>query len=254
MKTCRRTKTMKMLFAVALLTLVPQIGATIPLDDIFRTFQTQMGVTNMSQDAFLTSLIDDVYGWVNYYVAGRDGVLPQELNAWYLSLTAATVPDGIDREGTNRWLLIKGDAVGFVSANSAVRDDTNCWFAVAREVGRIRAGFRNEHDWEVLEGIDQCEREVMPGGVVLISITNYNEYVVRSRIVSIMKNDQTRLENHAQDMVHAFEDFNRSQTFKNLSLPERNAIVSNLVETARMSELEMSALGFTNIVEQTGEP
>ena len=245
---------MKMLFAVALLALVPQTGATIPLDDVFRTFHTQMGVTNMSQDAFLESLVNDVYSWENYYVAGRDGVPPQELNAWYLSLVTATVPDGVNKDHTNRWQHIKSEAVSSVSANSAVREDTNCWFAVAREVGRIRAGFRNEHDWEVLEGIDQCEREVMPGGVVLISITNYNEYVVRSRIVSTMKNDQTSLENRAQDMVHAFYRFNRSQTFKNLSLPERNAIVSNLVETARMSELEVSALGFTNIVEQTGEP
>ena len=245
---------MKMLFAVALLALVPQTGATIPLDDVFRTFQAQMGVTNVSQDVFLALLVDDVYSWENYYIAGRDGVPPQELNAWYLSLVTATVPDGVDREGTNDWQFIKGEAVSFVSANSAVRDDTNCWFAVAREAGRIRAGFRNEHDWEVLEGIDQCEREVMPGGVVLISITNYNEYVARSRIVSVMRNDQVELDGAVNKMVRAFRNFERSQTFKNLSLPERNAIVSNLVETARMSELEVSALGFTNIVEQTGEP
>ena len=247
---------MKMLFAVALLTLVPQTGATIPLDDVFRTFHTQMGVTNVSQGAFLTLLASDADSWINYYVVGRDGVSPQELNSWYLSLVSAEVPAGDSRDDTNMWQYVKGDAVSFVSGNGAISGDTNCWFAVAREAGRIRAGFRTEHDWEVLEGIDQCEREVMPDGVVFLTVTNstMDEHMERYDMVFKMRQDQSGKEYLARRMVRAFEDFNRSQTFKNLSLPERNAIVSNLVETARMSELEVSALGFTNIVEQTGEP
>ena len=151
---------------------------------------------------------------------------------------------------------MKGDAVSFVSGNSAICDDTNCWFAVAREAGRIRAGFRTEHDWEVLEGIGQCEREVMPDGVVFLTVTNstMDAHMERYDMVFKMKQDQSGKEYLARRMVRAFEDFRRSQTFKNLSLSERNAIVSNIVETARMSDLEVSAFGFTNIVEQTGEP
>ena len=80
-----------------------QVDATIPLDDVFRTFQTLMGVTNVSRDAFLASLTGDVYSWVNHYVAGRDGVSPQELNSWYLSLVSAEVPADVCRDDTNMW-------------------------------------------------------------------------------------------------------------------------------------------------------
>jgi hypothetical protein len=85
-----KDKTTKILFAATMLTLVPQIGAAIPLDDVFRTFHTQMGVTNVSQGAFLTLLASDADSWINYYAADRDGVSPQELNAWYLSLASSS--------------------------------------------------------------------------------------------------------------------------------------------------------------------
>ena len=248
-------KAIKILIAAMALIPMRKASATIWLDDAFRTFHTQMCITNVSQDAFLNLLMRKAMVWEDYYLGGRTNSSDQTFNEWYLSVVSALVPDGICRDDTNMWTLVKGDVASFASGDSAVRDDTNCWFAVAQEVGRIRAGFRTEQDWEALERIGQCEREVMPDGVVLVSITNsISEYMAYRRKVFAMKEDQSRLERLAHNMVRAFKYFECSQTFKNLSLPERNAIVSNLVETARMSELEVSALGFTNIDEQTGEP
>ena len=232
----------------------PTIGS-IPLDDVFRTFYVQMGITNLSQEVFLGSLMHDATHWEDYYIAGRDGVSPELFNAWYLSLVSATVPDGISRDNTNMWLYIKGDAVGFVSNSDAVRDDTNCWFAVAREMGRIRAGFRTKYDWEALVGVDSNNREVMPGGVELLNITNsWSEFTRLSAVVRSMQQDQIVQDKLACMMGHAFDDFRRSQTFKNLPVAERNAIVSNIVEAARMDAFEAAARGLTNVVEQAGEP
>ena len=45
-----------------------------------------------------------------------------------------------------------------------------------------------------------------------------------------------------------------SEALASFPLDERNAIVSNIVETARLTAEESAALGLTNIVEQTGEP
>ena len=173
----------------------------------------------------------------------------------YLSLVSATAPGGVGREITNRWMCVKGDAVSDVSYDCAVRDDTNCWFAVAREIGRIRAGFRSKYDWEALVGIDSNSREITPDGVELVSTTNsWSEHMRLWSEVRIMQIDQTVLESLAYVMGRAFDSFKRSQTFKSLSAVEHNAIVSNLVETARMDAYEARALGLTNIVEQTSSP
>jgi hypothetical protein len=241
----------------ALAALFATLAATgsIPIDDVFRTFYTQMGVTNISQDVFLGSLTNDATFWEDYYIAGRYGVSPQALNEWYLSLVSATAPDDVDREVTNRWMCVKGDAVGDVSYDIAVCDDTNCWFAVAREIGRIRAGFRTKYDWEELVGIDSNSREITPDGVELVSTTNlWSEHMRLWSEVRIMQIDQTAQKSLAYMMERAFDSFKRSQTFKNLSAVEHNAIVSNLVETARMDAYEARAHGFTNIVEQTSSP
>ena len=223
------------------------------LDEVFRSFHTIMGITNMSVDAYMSALPGNIDVWWECHSAADENVYSQNIRDWFLSLVPATVPSNADRDATNRWLYAKCDVIDAVSGGDTVAEDTNCWFAIAREVGNVRAGFRTEHDWEVLLGHDGCEREILPCGTVVISITNsLSEYVSTRRNVRQMQSDQTTLAHYADLISTAFDHFTESQTFKNLSPQEHNAIASNIVEIGRFDLLEISRYGLTNIVENTG--
>ena len=101
-------------------------------------------------------------------------------------------------------------------------------------------------------GHDGCERETLPDGVVVISITNsLSEYMATRRKVRQMQSDQARLEHYTDRISTAFDYFKRSHRFRNLSPQEHNSIVSNIVETARFTPREASRYGLTNIVVNT---
>lgn len=222
------------------------------LDEVFRSFHTVMGVTNVSLEAYMRPLPGNMDVWRESYLAIDDDVCNQHINNWYLSFVSATVPANADRDGTNSWLYAKSDVIYAVSSESTIKEDTNCWFAIAKEVGAVRAGFRTEHDWEVLMGHDGCERETLPCGVVVIYTTNtVSESEAIWQKVRLMRSDQTTLEHYTDRISTAFDDFKRSQRFRNLSPQEHNSIVSNIVETARFTPREASRYGLTNVVVNT---
>lgn len=222
------------------------------LDEVFRSFHTVMGVTNISMEAYMRSLPESVDLWRECCLSADKNIFSQHINDWYLSLVSATVPANADRDATNSWLYAKIDVIYAVSGWSTIKEDTNCWFAIAREIGAVRAGFRTEHDWEVLMGHDGCERETLPGGVVVIYTTNtVSESQAIWQKVRLMRSDQTALNNYTRRMSTAFDDFKHSQTFRNLSPQDHNCIVSNIVETARFTPREASRYGLTNVVVNT---
>ena len=224
-----------------------------PLDEVFRSFHTIMGVTNVSVDTYMFALPRNMSLWRKCNLSVEEIARDFFLKEWFFSLVSATVPDNVDRDATNCWLSAKNDVIDAISHDRRIKEDTNCWFAVAREMGNVRAGFKTEHDWEVLLGIDGCEREILPYGVVLISITNsLEESRVLSRKVRMMKEDQNRLDSYTRRIANAFGDFTQSQTFRNLSPDEHNSISSNLVETGRLNPYEIDYYGLTNIVQDAG--
>jgi len=224
-----------------------------PLDDVFRSFHTVMGVTNVSVETYMQSLPGSVDLWWESHLLVDDAIYDQHIKDWYLSLVSATVPANADRDATNSWLYAKSDVIRAVSGWNTIKEDTNCWFAVAREVGNVRAGFRTEHDWEVLLGLDGCERETLPCGVVVIYTTNtVSESEARWQKVRLMRSDQIGLEHYTDWVSTAFDDFKRSQTFKSFSPQEHNCIASNIVETARFTPFEARCFGLTNIVVNAG--
>jgi len=190
--------------------------------------------------------------WRECCLLADKNIFSQHINDWYLSLVSATVPANADRDATNSWLNAKIDVIYAVSGWSTIKEDTNCWFAIAREIGAVRAEFRTEHDWEVLMGHDGCERETLPGGVVVIYTTNtVSESQAIWQKVRLMRSDQTALNNYTRRMSTAFDDFKHSQTFRNLSAQEHNFIASNIVEAARFTPREASRYGLTNVVVNT---
>ena len=222
------------------------------LDEVFRSFHTVMGVTNISVEAYMRPLPGNVDLWRECCLSADKNIFSLHIKDWYLSMVSATVPANVDRDTTNSWLYAKIDVIDAVSGWSTIKEDTNCWFAIAKEVGAVRAGFRTEHDWEVLMGHDGCERETLPDGVVVISITNsLSEYMATRRKVRQMQSDQARLEHYTDRISTAFDYFKRSHRFRNLSPQEHNSIVSNIVETARFTPREASRYGLTNIVVNT---
>ena len=223
------------------------------LDEVFRSFHTIMQVTNVSVDACMSALPGNIDVWWNCYLSTDDNIYNQHVKDWYLSLVSATVPDNADRDGTNSWLYVKRRAIYAISGENTIKEDTNCWFAIAREVGNVRAGFRTEHDWEVLMGYEGCEREALPCGVVVIYTTNtVSQSQAIWQNVRQMQSDQTTLEHYTDLISTAFDHFTESQTFKNLSPQEHNAIASNIVEIGRFDSIEIDRYGLTNIVETAG--
>ena len=243
---------LKMAIALTGLLIGAQPLCAAALDEVFRSFHTVMGVTNISMEAYMRPLPGNVDLWWKCHLSVDENTYSQHIKDWYLSLVSATVPANADRDATNSWLYAKSDVICAVSGWSTIKEDTNCWFAIAREIGSVRAGFRTEHDWEVLMGHDGCERETLPDGVVVISITNsLSEYMATRRKVRQMQSDQTTLEHYTDMISTAFDRFNCSQTFRNLSPQEHNSIVSNIVETAKFTPYEANCFGLTNIVVNT---
>ena len=222
------------------------------LDEVFRSFHTVMGVTNISVEAYMRPLPGNVDLWRECCLSADKNIFSLHIKDWYLSMVSATVPANVDRDTTNSWLYAKIDVIDAVSGWSTIKEDTNCWFAIAKEVGAVRAGFRTKHDWEVLMGHDGCERETLPCGVVVIYTTNtVSESQAIWQKVRLMQSDQDRLEFYTDRIATAFDDFTESQTFRNLSPQEHNSIVSNIVETARFTPYEANCFGLTNIVVNT---
>ena len=221
------------------------------LAEVFMSLYDEMNTTNTTQAAFMDAVAEDRFLWFNLYRTARANISDCVLSGWYTNLVSATVPDNVESSGTNLWLGIKQYAIADMASDTAICNSTNCWFATAREHGFIRDGLRSDGDWEALLGKDQCEREVMPDGVVIVSVPGLfsDQQLQRESMVRQMKNVQSWHEDVAMGMRRALRRFTKSESFAGLSQQEHNSIVSNLVEMARLTQEEAAALGLTNRIE-----
>ena len=244
---------LKMIRAFSLLALA-RIGVCSSLDDVFVSLYAEMNTTNTTQSAFMNAVAEGRFSWYGLYRAERGNMSDAALSNWFTNLVTAVVPANLDSSGTNHWLVTKQYAIADMATDTAIRNSSNCWFATAREHGLIRDGLRSESDWEVLLGVDKCEREVMPDGVVIVSVPGLfcDQQSQRESMVRQMKIEQSWNEDVATGMRRALEIFVRSESFSGLSQEQHNSIVSNLVETARLTSAEAAALGLTNKVLNCG--
>ena len=236
--------------AALILWVIVKTGIGSSLEEVFISLYDEMNTTNASQSTFMDAVAQDRFLWFNLYRAARANISDCALSDWYTNLVSATVPDNVESSGTNLWLEIKQYAIADMASDTAICNSTNCWFATAREHGYIRDGLRSDGDWEVLLGMDQCERQVMPDGVVIVSVPGLfsDQQLQRESMVRQMKVEQSWHEDVATGMRRALRRFTTSESFAGLSQQEHNSIVSNLVEAARLTQEEASLLGLTNRV------
>ncbi len=219
------------------------------LEDVFFSLHSEMGITNVAREAFVETAKVDRFAWLALLRGSRDNVSDTFLDGWYQGLTMADVPANSDWISTNKWLEVKRNAIVDMSFNPAVRDSTNCWMAVAREHGNIRARLIAEAGWDSLLGLDECEREAGSNGVEVISVPGLfsERWAQREKEVRQMKQDQSNREYYAAGIRLALKEFARSERIACLPPQSRNAMVSNIVETARLTQEEACALGWTNV-------
>ena len=245
---------LKTTIALGLLVVI-RVSIASSLEEAFVSLYNEMKATNATQSAFMDAVLVDRFRWFNLYRATRNNISDDALSEWYANLAAARVPDNVEASGTNLWLKVKQYAIADMSFDTAVCNSTSCWFAIAREHGVIRSGLRSASDWEALLGIDQSEREVMPDGVVIVSVPGLfgDQHRQRESMVRQMKEVQFWNEELATGMRCALKNFAKSACFTSLSQPERNSIVSNLVEAAHLTQEESASLGLTNMVESVSQ-
>ena len=244
---------LRIIIAFSLLGL-SRIGVCSSLEDVFVSLYAEMNTTNTTQAAFMSAVNEGRFCWYDLYRAERGNISDAALSNWFTNLVTAVVPGNVDSSGTNRWLVTKQNAISDMAADTAIRNSSNCWFVTAREHGQIRVDLKSESDWDVLLGIDKCEKEVMPDGVVIVSVPGLfgDQQSQREAMVRQMKMEQSWNEDVAAGMRRALEIFAKSDSFSGLPQGQRNSIVSNLVETARLTTAEASALGLTNILQSVG--
>lgn len=236
--------------------LVFNSSAAVFVDDAFRALYSAMGVTNATSEAFMDCVRQNPRSWYyDYYMPSRVRVPDSFVNGWYVSLVSATAPQDVGADDTNSWMRAKGYAIRSLSNDGAVRDDTNCWLAVAREIGRMRMKFYSEQDLDMLRGIDGCAREVNADGISIVMVPGLlgEDQRRRDAMAEEIRRTQIERQRDIRDMSNAFDDFTRSSSWNGLPPPERNAMVSNLVEAARFTPAEAAALGLTNVTHQASE-
>ncbi len=242
---------LRIIIAFSLLALA-RIGVCSSLEDVFVSLYAEMNTTNTTQSAFMNAVAEGRFRWYDLYRAERSNMSDAALSNWFTNLVTAVVPGNLDSSGTNRWLVTKQYAIADMATDAAIRNSSNCWFVTAREHGLIRDGLKSERDWDVLLGVDKCEKEVMPDGVVIVSVPGLfgDQQSQREAMVRQMKMEQSWNEDVAAGMRRALEIFAKSDSFFCLSQEQHNSIVSNLVETARLTPAEAATLGLTNVTQQ----
>ena len=219
------------------------------LNEAFASLYDMLGDTNMSKSAFLDGVSSGFSGWTNRYSLSRARINDQSLRDWYCTMSMASVTNVVEYSEMDSWLQAKAIAIRSIGVDAAVRGDTNCWFAVAREHGRLRSGLHTDAELDAMRGA--VSRQVDTNGIVTVFVPDISSDDIRRRHVLV--NDLAQREELYSDFLSdvgcVFVAFASSDTFRNLSPSGRNAIISNLVETARFTPDEASALGLTNVVE-----
>ncbi len=184
----------------------------------------------------MAAAANDNPSWVKVLRSCRGNVSDSKMRDWYTNLVTSTMPNEATLNETNAWMRTKGDAVRFLAGDVAIRNDTNCWFAVAQEIGRIRGGFLTPEELDALAGINQSSKEVMPDGVVIVSQEGLftEEQRQRDAMVASVKLRQDKEAKMARMMVRGLKSFVSSELFSSLSNDDRIAIVSRISTLAHL--------------------
>ena len=161
-------------------------------------------------------------------------------------MPAASIAD------TNIWLRAKTYAVLELGGSSEIKNGTNCWFAADREYAWLNRLDRQE--WYQLSGVEHIVEEAFTDGVVVVSSPfRMGDTSAACRAYGQRNRDARELKRGLSLAKHAIcKDLRSavaSPVFASLNTLAQNSIVSNLVETARLTPAEAAALGLTNVVE-----
>lgn len=217
------------------------------------------------------SVFEGAYGVLRFALADYDqSALCGLFRVW----AEAPIPPSADRDGTNVWLGVKCDGIRALAGSRAVCNDTNCWMSAAAVHGQIVA--MDRHKWYEFIGLDASLIEEQTNGTVVINAPIEKRAALEGRpwmtidtngIVFVNAppgaglepdgNEPARkfkasLGHCRQDVGHVLGVFASSETFVGMDFVARNTIVSNLVETARLTPSEAAALGLTNKVLNCG--
>lgn len=222
--------------------------AECAIDVVFHSLYEEMGGVNVSESAFMGSVLTNRFCWLNQYRLSGGSLSDEAIAIWYTNLVHSTMPPMADFDATNRWLLVKSYAVSDMAFERAIRNSTNCWLAVANEHGRIRENVLSESDYNHLLGIDQCEKDILPDGVEIVSVPNLfsQERILLEESVRRMRQVQNRTEEVASSLRYAFKQFVRSETYQNMPVSELKVTVSNVIDIAKFTPLEIEQIGIMN--------
>ena len=225
------------------------------MNDEFISLYGMLGSVDVSQETFLEDAARGGKHWYGYYLNSRTNISNAAICEWYCGMTGATIPGESSYWDRMKWLRTKSFAISEIGANDcAVQNNTNCWFAVSAEIGGLRNGFRSNAEWDALRGI--TSRTIDTNGIEFLCIADWSSPQAKAREVEVMTEIESEklYKNFVIETLPVLGSFSKSEALASFPLDQRNAIVSNIVETARLTAEESAALGLTNIVEQTGEP
>ena len=218
--------------------------------ECLRDLHSLSGVTNYNAETYLENIQQNWTTWVWHRSHATMTIDNDELRDWYIELANAFAPDNTNEDTEGLWRTVKSEILNAFSRIGNIANDTNCWLAVARNIGEVRSCLHTQEYWDEFEGIDPALTIIDPAtGVKFCCNTNKPE--VASRLSEIAFREQRWeyiLGAHADNMEDVFQKFTASQTFKNLSPAEHNAISSNIVELAKMKPCNAKEYGLTNVV------
>ena len=244
----------KILMTVFGLALTFRVGAEVSIVQAFSDLYSMIEATNVVQNAFLEAISIGSNDWTNQYALARRKLADQALSDWFCELSESSATNLADYAERTSWIHAKAVAMRELSSDFAVRNDTNCWFAVARNHGLTRSRIHTDAQLDEMRGA--ISRSVGNDGVSIIVIPDLfsEESARRHAQVEELERIEELDREYLSDIMPIFSLIAHSETFSSFESDERNAVVSNIVATARLTPVEASALGMTNILVEANCP
>ena len=227
--------------------------AEISVVEAFSALHGMIGDTNVAQSAFLDAISDGSSDWTNQYALVRCNIPDQVLRTWFCQIAESSVTNFTVYAERCSWMHAKAVAMHELSADIAVRNDTNCWFAAARNHGITRSGIHTDAQLDEMRGA--ISRSVGSDGVSIIVVPDLfsEECIRRFAYVDELAHMEELDREYLSDIKPAFIIFANSETLSGFERDARNAVVSNIVAMACFTSEEASLLGLTNAVESISE-
>lgn len=243
----------KILMTVFGLALTLRVGAEVSVAEAFSALHSMIGNTNVAQSAFLDAISNGSSDWTNQYALARCNIPDQALRSWFCQIAESSATNFAVYAERCSWMHAKAVAMRELSADFAVRNDTNCWVAAARNHGITRSGIHTDAQLDEMRGA--ISRSVGNDGVSIIVVQDLfsEESARRHAYVDELARMEELDREYLSDIKQAFSMFANSETLNGFERDMRNAVVSNIVTVACFTSEEASLLGLTNVVESISE-